>query len=120
MKAPDIIFNEVTRLGSDIGRHAASEALGTLTRIIATLPTDAHRAVALGVATAIIRAKIDGIINMGDSPADKILQTTHQCIYEKHVEAQAGLLEAIRTGGAEAGLAYAKAHGLKIPPELEG
>jgi hypothetical protein len=113
--AAEALLRDATRMGTEIGLHAANEALSTMMRIIEPLPTDAHRAIALGTTIAIVQAKIDGLRDMGSAPADLMLRATFDTVYKQQTEANAGMLEAMRTGGAAGGIAYAKAHGIPVP-----
>lgn len=92
------IVDNVTRLGNDVGLHAGKEAMATLMRIIGPLPSDAHRAIALGVALGYIRAKLDGLLDMGDSAADRMLRVTYEASHKVFAAAGEEMLAALRAG----------------------
>src|SRR4051812_37629651 len=57
------------RLISDVGRHAADQAVKAMARVIATVPGGFVKAMTMAVALGILQHKIDGLLELdeGDS-----------------------------------------------------
>ena len=94
------LLRDVARQATEVGRHAANEALQALVRVIGALPNDAYRATAMGIALGVVQHKIDGFLNMGDGPADILLKAMYARTYDglqKDPEA-AKLLSLLRDG----------------------